>query len=236
MPPNIPADALPGDRRLLLAATLITHQSSSMLLFDADTQLHSDVLQQFSRAQAHYQAQTEAKGSKPLQPPATAVPQLTQIDSPTYFQRSSVGEGQPIGLLDDLPGLLPDLSGVDLVYIADPLLLAESMLRSVQTSAATPAEIRNLALRVLANFRDRVRGPVYASIKMQSADSTAEVSACLSRSDFFALGFVASGEIAGAVDTGAMRLYRYTLRDYKSVPGWLNSKYWAHPERWNVSD
>ncbi len=28
------------------------------------------------------------------------------------------------------------------------------------------------------------------------------------------------------------RLYRFNIHDYKDVPDWLNSRYWANPERW----
>jgi hypothetical protein len=27
-------------------------------------------------------------------------------------------------------------------------------------------------------------------------------------------------------------LYLFDLHTYKPAPDWLNSKYWAHPERW----
>lgn len=31
---------------------------------------------------------------------------------------------------------------------------------------------------------------------------------------------------------GDWRLYRFNIHDYKDVPDWLNSRYWANPERW----
>jgi len=31
-----------------------------------------------------------------------------------------------------------------------------------------------------------------------------------------------------------IRCFEYRLRDYKPVPEWLNSRYWAHPERFNL--
>ncbi|WP_407275015.1 DUF6231 family protein [Halothiobacillus sp. DCM-1] len=27
----------------------------------------------------------------------------------------------------------------------------------------------------------------------------------------------------------------YSIRDYKTVPDWLNPRHWAHPERWDQS-
>ena len=29
-----------------------------------------------------------------------------------------------------------------------------------------------------------------------------------------------------------INLYQYDLDTYKTVPDWLNARYWAHPERW----
>jgi len=31
-----------------------------------------------------------------------------------------------------------------------------------------------------------------------------------------------------------MRCFEYRLSDYKSVPDWLNARYWAHPTRFNL--
>ncbi len=50
--------------------------------------------------------------------------------------------------------------------------------------------------------------------------------------DFLALGMQAYQRLD--CDAGAMILYRYNIRDYKQVPDWLNSNYWAHPERWEL--
>ncbi len=45
---------------------------------------------------------------------------------------------------------------------------------------------------------------------------------------FLALGFTLS-----ATDpTQNRHIHYYDLDTYKAVPDWLNSRYWAHPERW----
>jgi len=45
---------------------------------------------------------------------------------------------------------------------------------------------------------------------------------------FRALGFTLS-----ATDTAEnLRIYDYDLATYKTVPDWLNARYWANPERW----
>lgn len=54
--------------------------------------------------------------------------------------------------------------------------------------------------------------------------------ACVLGTDAFrALGFMLSGEDAAA----QVRIYSYDIDTYKTVPDWLNARYWAHPERWN---
>ena len=45
---------------------------------------------------------------------------------------------------------------------------------------------------------------------------------------FRALGFTLSTQEA----VEGMRLYYYDLDTYKTVPDWLNARFWAHPERW----
>lgn len=45
---------------------------------------------------------------------------------------------------------------------------------------------------------------------------------------FRALGFTLCATDAAA----DMRIHEYDIDTYKSVPDWLNSRFWAHPERW----
>lgn len=48
--------------------------------------------------------------------------------------------------------------------------------------------------------------------------------------EFLGLGMQVYAKVV--CEAGIMRCYRYDIHDYKQVPDWLNSKYWAHPERW----
>jgi hypothetical protein len=50
----------------------------------------------------------------------------------------------------------------------------------------------------------------------------------LDEAAFRALGFMQSATDA----TDSMRIFHYDLDTYKTVPDWLNARYWAHPERW----
>jgi hypothetical protein len=55
-----------------------------------------------------------------------------------------------------------------------------------------------------------------------------QLGCALDAAAFRALGFVLS-----ATDTANnMRIFHYDLESYKTVPDWLNARYWAHPERW----
>jgi len=45
---------------------------------------------------------------------------------------------------------------------------------------------------------------------------------------FRALGFTLCATDA----TAGMRIHEYDIETYKSVPDWLNSRFWANPERW----
>ncbi|AAZ97949.1 conserved hypothetical protein [Thiobacillus denitrificans ATCC 25259] len=56
----------------------------------------------------------------------------------------------------------------------------------------------------------------------------AHAGCALDEAGFRALGFVVS---LVDVETGT-RVYDYDIDTYKSVPDWLNARFWAHPERW----
>jgi hypothetical protein len=34
------------------------------------------------------------------------------------------------------------------------------------------------------------------------------------------------------VESKPLYLYQYAIETYKTTPDWLNSKFWANPERW----
>ncbi len=48
--------------------------------------------------------------------------------------------------------------------------------------------------------------------------------------DFIALGFRRAE--GSRPLSPAYSIYRYDIDDYKITPSWLNSRYWANPERW----
>lgn len=52
---------------------------------------------------------------------------------------------------------------------------------------------------------------------------------------FFAFGF---RRIGNSTDISGLQThwYAYSLRDYKQSPKWLNARFWAHPERFDLQD
>ena len=50
----------------------------------------------------------------------------------------------------------------------------------------------------------------------------------LQRTDFYSLALQASERFAR--DEQVLTLFTYDLLDYKQVPDWLNSRFWANPE------
>jgi len=52
---------------------------------------------------------------------------------------------------------------------------------------------------------------------------------------FFAYGFRRIGQTAD-VSGMQQQWYVYSLRDYKQAPDWLNARFWAHPERFDLQE
>jgi len=51
---------------------------------------------------------------------------------------------------------------------------------------------------------------------------------------FFAHGFRLLGKTLSP--DSQRSVYAYSLRDYKQAPDWLNARFWAHPERFDLQD
>lgn len=66
---------------------------------------------------------------------------------------------------------------------------------------------------------------LYVAPRLLLAES---VGCALDTEMFRALGFTLCASEAAE----NMNIYDYDLDTYKSVPDWLNARYWAHPERW----
>lgn len=86
----------------------------------------------------------------------------------------------------------------------------------------TPPQGRQL----ISRLRDQLANTVIVCVRN---DETSSNEWCIG--DFIALGFRRSPK---SVDINTeISIYRYDIRDYKTTPDWLNSRYWANPERWD---
>ncbi|GAB4288171.1 MAG: DUF6231 family protein [Thiohalomonadaceae bacterium] len=108
---------------------------------------------------------------------------------------------------------LPETPGrFDLVIVAD-------LLERLDKTRGT---------RLLARLRDLHGGRF---LLILPGGLQAEQSSPWDNNELLALGLILVGRYP-ATD-GARYLYRFDLDDYKTTPDWLNSRFWAHPERWD---
>lgn len=78
----------------------------------------------------------------------------------------------------------------------------------------------------LAGLRDRCQALLLVE---ESAEAP-----LLTEAQYFALGF--QRHAVSAASAACVSLYAYSLYDYKTPPDWLNAKYWAHPERFDLPE
>ena len=78
--------------------------------------------------------------------------------------------------------------------------------------------------QLVAAARDRWARQVLVLVPKQSNNHATE-------SEFFALGFQ-HRQLPDALQVD-FAAYGFSITRYKATPDWLNSKYWANPERWN---
>lgn len=93
-----------------------------------------------------------------------------------------------------------------------------------------PCELA-LGIDALDGLDDRSAAALIARIRTYAAPRLLLVAspACTLDADAFrALGFALSQD-----DTAAdIRVHFYDIATYKTVPDWLNARFWANPERW----
>lgn len=83
--------------------------------------------------------------------------------------------------------------------------------------SASAAEARHQ----IAALRDLLARQLLVFMPESLLDDTSLIALGLSRQAHF------------EVDGVAWQAWSYDIRTYKSVPDWLNPKYWANPENWN---
>lgn len=80
--------------------------------------------------------------------------------------------------------------------------------------------------------------PRHLLVEIEAAESSQHAASNVTSSEappdsanrFFAFGFRRVAQYTGS--DARRSLYEYSLHDYKRPPDWLNSRYWAHPDRY----
>lgn len=106
-----------------------------------------------------------------------------------------------------------------LVYLAASALATPS-------GAASPGHQE----QIVAFCRDRCQGQLWVEV-------TTGMDRLASQALFFSLGFsILPGFGKSGLRHSHPVIYHYSLHGYKSIPDWLNARFWAHPERWDLGN
>ena len=174
---------------------------------------------------------------------------ITEVVSSELLSRKLDAGHNP--LCDErIPETLAQLEGVDTVFLGD-LATAAQIFAHVgpadpgEAGGAGRSDADNITAvtRLLAFCRDRVRGRVFICLK-PGPDGDQVPGELL-----FSLGYIklptasqrqSEGHESASVQTEAAdmqtlgQIYFFSLQSYKTQPDWLNSRFWANPERWNL--
>ena len=83
------------------------------------------------------------------------------------------------------------------------------------------------ALPILAQLRDRRCKLIHIGLEHSHASNETAILP----QDLAALGFTCIHQYP--FKNHAFHLFRFSLYNYKRTPDWLNSRFWANPERWD---
>ncbi|MDZ7594850.1 MAG: DUF6231 family protein [Thiobacillus sp.] len=111
--------------------------------------------------------------------------------------------------------------------------LAEGVLRDTPVNGNPPGQTVELALGIdaLNGLDARQAQHLIAQTRLFIAPRillAVRTDCALDEDMFIALGFT----LAATDTTANVRIHEYDLDTYKTVPDWLNARFWAHPERW----
>lgn len=128
-----------------------------------------------------------------------------------------LNETAPARLLVLGTGTVPAPAGTVVETCSDPATLApDAHYDAVLIRGALDGLDRRAGAALLARARDRLAHDCLAVLPRAVWDDGAVLG----------LGYTLRAYAAHAL------LAQYALATYKTVPDWLNSKFWAHPERW----
>ncbi len=140
--------------------------------------------------------------------------------------------GEPVFRLSELlHNELADDQDVRIVECADVSEWVE--LKSASTSTTTCIHLTSNSLDIDASLGIACRKSPDLVLVEKTESSTDSVQ--IGDERFFAFGFRSLGQ-ASIQPRTQTRWYAYRLSDYKQAPDWLNARFWAHPERFDLPD
>ena len=157
------------------------------------------------------------------------------ISPAVYHQElvSLLGDAPPelyiVGRID--PQLQPLLADVSTHCYADisGCLDAAERLQSASILMMICTDSIDTLPHQLGTICQRFPNQVLIELQHNTSD---EAAAQVFRQVCFAMGFRQALHCVS--DTTEYQLYEYRLKNYKQAPDWLNSRFWAHPERFNT--
>ena len=216
-----------------LSKLLLDDLQGQLLLLDSP----QDLFEQLELAR--HQAAKSAAG-------AGGAIDITQFDI-TQFASSELAsrwldDGQDSPSIEKLTEVLPALEDVDTVFLGDLAAITEVF---TQAESGDPGQANThntvVITRILSFCRDRVRGRVF--IRLRPDSNRHQFPAEL----LFSLGYIklpiavakqagdsGRNQIDAAGEQLSDQIFFYSLQSYKTQPDWLNSRFWANPERWNL--
>ena len=177
---------------------------------------------------------------------------ITEVVSSELASRRLDDRQNPL-FVEQIPETLAQLEGVDTVFLGDLATTAEIFAPVKRVDPRDPhnpggagqSGTDNIAAitRLLSYCRDRVRNRVF--IRLKTGPDSYQIPGEL----LLSLGYIklptitqrqsqghesASAEIEAGNMQAPEQMYFFSLQSYKTQPDWLNSRFWANPERWNL--
>lgn len=131
-----------------------------------------------------------------------------------------------------LRGLLPDVAQLEAIDSRDAFAATRGLgaFELVLVTDTVEHMDKPAAEQLLGNLRDLHAHHLFLLVPIGPVE-TGQCSIWVP-GDLLALGMSRVGQYSSGA--GRYQLYHFALETYKQVPDWLNSKYWAHPERFDI--
>lgn len=145
--------------------------------------------------------------------------------------------------LEELDKIIQTLGADKILTLSrDGFQPPEGVINNVIENAATLSQLPRYRLACVYNFPENLSSTEGMQIIAALRDLKAEIVYLLlddedsrwNDHDLRALGFRHIKNYPE--DTPTKTLYYFDIYDYKLTPDWLNPRFWANPERWDIFD